>query len=382
MNSFTLVASNLRRRPSRTMMMTFCVATVFFVVSMLFQGNTAIRYAVGPWAENRLTTTNLASHVLLLPRRYVDQVRTVPGVERVTYATFVGAFFGDPTNDITAYAVEPESWLNIYSEWVVDPAVRKAFIARKDGVLVGEALAGLLGLKVGDDIAIGSARFKAQNGSSTAKFHVTGIFRGRSPHAMTFWMIVHHERFDELRADDDDTIGFTLQTIRLGHAATDVARRIDALFAKSAFPTITESSNDYSRNFFRQVSDYELLFKGVGAAALTVILLVVATTMTVAVFERREELAVLRSIGFSTRRIWALILWETLCVVIAGGIIGFLMYTLFSMNVGVPRAALMLSLQMILPALLVIVLLGCITAAIPALVCARMNVARALAKIV
>jgi putative ABC transport system permease protein len=70
------------------------------------------------------------------------------------------------------------------------------------------------------------------------------------------------------------------------------------------------------------VGDLSALLNGIGLAACFTILLVTANTMSMAVRERRTEIAVLKTLGFSSAQLLGLVLAEALLLAAAGGALG------------------------------------------------------------
>jgi putative ABC transport system permease protein len=64
------------------------------------------------------------------------------------------------------------------------------------------------------------------------------------------------------------------------------------------------------------------LLNGIGLAVSFTILLVTANTMSMAVRERRTEIAVLKTLGFSSARVMGLIVVEALALGFLGGAVG------------------------------------------------------------
>ena len=64
------------------------------------------------------------------------------------------------------------------------------------------------------------------------------------------------------------------------------------------------------------------LLNGIGLAVAFTILLVTANTMSIAVRERQQEIAVLKTLGFSSGLVMTLILSEALLIGILGGALG------------------------------------------------------------
>ena len=65
-----------------------------------------------------------------------------------------------------------------------------------------------------------------------------------------------------------------------------------------------------------------LLLNGIGVAVTFTILLVVANTMSIAVRERRKEIGVLKTLGFTSSQVMGLIVAESLLIGVIGGAVG------------------------------------------------------------
>src|SRR5206468_12123071 len=70
------------------------------------------------------------------------------------------------------------------------------------------------------------------------------------------------------------------------------------------------------------IGNLALLLNSIGLAVIFTILLVTANTMSMAVRERRTEIAVLKTLGFTSRQVMGLILAEALTIGALGGGIG------------------------------------------------------------
>ena len=68
-----------------------------------------------------------------------------------------------------------------------------------------------------------------------------------------------------------------------------------------------------------------LLLNGIGLAVAFTILLVTANTMSIAVRERQQEIAVLKTLGFSSVLVMSLIMSEALLIGVVGGLLGLLL---------------------------------------------------------
>ena len=77
--------------------------------------------------------------------------------------------------------------------------------------------------------------------------------------------------------------------------AGEVSKAIDALFENSDAQTRTETEKAFAAGFISMAGNLALLLNGIGLAVAFTILLVTANTMSMAVRERRTEIAVLKT---------------------------------------------------------------------------------------
>jgi len=119
------------------------------------------------------------------------------------------------------------------------------------------------------------------------------------------------------------------------------------------------------------------------AAVFFTILLVAGNTMAQAVRERTGELGVLKAIGFTDGQVLGMVISESMLIAIAGGAIGLALGWLF-VSAGDPtRGALPVFFfppGEIVTGIVMVVLLGIVTGAIPAIQAMRLNAVEALRK--
>jgi putative ABC transport system permease protein len=101
-----------------------------------------------------------------------------------------------------------------------------------------------------------------------------------------------------------------------------VAKAIDARFENSEAGTTTETEAAFRADFMAMVGNLALLLNSIGLAVIFTILLVTGNTMSMAVRERRTEIAVLKTLGFRSGQVMALVLTEALTIGALGGAIG------------------------------------------------------------
>jgi hypothetical protein len=99
----------------------------------------------------------------------------------------------------------------------------------------------------------------------------------------------------------------------------DVAMRVDARFASSAWETRSQSEQDWMASWLEQMGNIELLMLVIGAVVFFTLLLVTGNTMAMSVRERYAEMAVLKNRRFQGPHRADLVLSEACLIALAGG---------------------------------------------------------------
>ena len=101
--------------------------------------------------------------------------------------------------------------------------------------------------------------------------------------------------------------------------AGNSAELIDATFANSAFETTTSTENAFVRAIAEQIGDVGAIVMAILGPVLFTLLLVCGNAMAQSVRERTNELAVLKTLGFTDGRVMGLVLIESFVLAVAGG---------------------------------------------------------------
>jgi len=327
MKFFRLVWVNLLRKKLRT---TLTIGS-FMVALFLYGLLVAIRAAFGGNADvagvDRLDVINKTSLIMPLPYSYRERLAAMPGITGVTFATWFGGVYQDEKNFFPQYAVDSETWLKVYSEYVVTEAQRKAFLADRQGCLVGRKLAKRFGFKVGDRIPLRGTIW-----TGTWEFNVAGIYDGNRPEVDTTPLLFRYDYLEERRNFGKGTVGWYV--VKLGNPddAVTVTKRIDDAFANSPYETLTQTEKAFAASFAKQMGNIEFLVLVIGSVVFFTLLLVAGNTMAIAVRERTGELAVLKTVGFTDLGVLALVMAETLLIAGQGGVLGLALAKFFSLG--------------------------------------------------
>ena len=98
-----------------------------------------------------------------------------------------------------------------------------------------------------------------------------------------------------------------------------MAKAIDTTFENSDAETKTETEGQFLAGFLALVGDLALILNSIGLAVAFTILAVSANTMSMSIRERRKEIAVLKTLGFSSALVLTLVLGEAVVIGLLGG---------------------------------------------------------------
>lgn len=320
-NHWTLIWANLTRRRPRFI---FTLLSVIFAFA-LFGVLLALRQAFGAGAHftrtERLLTMNAVSLVNPLPLTLGRRIARVPGVSAVDAQAWFGGYFRTPSQAVYALAVQARPYLKVYPHVRLVPAQRRAWLDQRRGVLIGRALARRFGWRIGQQIPLRSSIWRNRDGTNTWQVIVAGITSSRTGRRSGV-LVMHYRYLDQARTFARRTVSFFVLKVAEPRRAGSIGRAVDALFANSPNQTHTAPEAVFVRNFTSQFGDIAAIVAAVLSAVFFTMLLVTGNTMTQSVRERFREFALLKALGFSVRRLCALVLLESLALTTLGAIVG------------------------------------------------------------
>jgi putative ABC transport system permease protein len=163
-----------------------------------------------------------------------------------------------------------------------------------------------------------------------------------------------------------------------------IAERVDAMFKNSDAETKTETERAFQLGFVAMLGNIKTLISSISSVVVFTILLVTANTMAMSIRERAREIAILKTLGFTRRRLLGLLVAESAGIALAGGLLGTLGARLFYSLVDVWKHTqgffpiFVVEPETIAIGLLLSVLIGVTSAAVPAYRVSRQTIAHAL----
>ena len=365
MTFFNLARKNAWRKPLRTVLLIVSIAVAFLIYGFTASFLNGAQGTAGA-SDDILGVTSAGGRTQPLPMAAMSRIAADPGVAMVGYVTRLRGFVDVEKNVVAISAGDPDRLLAVNGKGLgLTPALVEAIGRARDKVLVGRALAEAQGWAVGQRATVTAFDMPRVDGGRDWRFEIAGIFEGENAATDTYFMIARYDYVNAARARAKDTVDAFIVRPGAGVSPGELAARIDMLFANSATPTRPQSEKQFLEAFLRQYADTGLIVNLVVGAAFVTLLMIVVNTMIFAVRERTFEIGVLKTLGFSSLRIVALILAETLFVFAVGGGLGLVLAKLATLLAG-PELGLVLSLPVLAKALAIIAALGLATAALPA----------------
>ncbi len=319
MNLATYARRNLFRRRGRTILTVLAVAVAVLIFSAIRTVGVTFNAAADDAMSDRLATRHKVSITMQLPRRYIDEVRALPGVTGATSANWFGA--KDPKERIPFFAgfAADDKWFDVFDDMKVDPAQLAEWKTTPSGVILGDILAKTFGVKPGDRLTITSDIYPGD-----WEFKVVGIYMPQRRTVDRNSLIMHWEYLNnDPRAElTKDQIGWVMTRIGGGVKSADMSRTIDKIFDERDDQTVTMSERAFNLSFIGAFAAVLTAFDLVSIVILLIMMLILANTIAMSVRERTHEYGVLRAIGFLPRHIVIFILGEGVVLGLLGGVLG------------------------------------------------------------
>jgi putative ABC transport system permease protein len=369
MKYLPLLWKSLWRKKIRTLFTIGSLFIAFFLFGLLMAIRTAFSFGVEIAGVDRLVLIHKVSLIMPLPISYQAQLQNTPGVEVATHNTWFGGVYQDPANFFAQIVVDPEPFMKIYPEYVLPPDQMKAWLADRQGAIVGADLAERFGWKIGDRVPLQATIWQPKGGGLAWEFNIAGIYDGEQGVDKTQFFF-RYDYLDENRAGGEGMVGWFVVKIADPSQSQALGERFDGMFANSSAETKTTTEKGFVEGFANQVGDIGTIMISIASAVLFNILLIAATTMGQAVRERTSEMAVLKTLGFSGATILVLVLGESLIITSLGGGLGLLMSWLFVQQ-GDPTGGMLpifvLPSRDVIAGAALIVTMGLLAGALPAL---------------
>ena len=259
-----------------------------------------------------------------LPQDYTRHIAKQPGVTDVIP---IKVFTNNCRASLDAIVFQgmPADKLKAIRDVELQSGSWSEFERQDDGALVGQAVAARRGLNVGDKFTIGDVTVL-----------VAGAFRSAT--AADENLIYTHLDFLQRARGKNDVGTVTQLEVHLAEGANvdAVAAAIDQHYRGGPVGTTTRTKGMFQADTLADLAELIGFIHWLGYACVGLVLALVATTTVMSVQDRIKEHGVLQTIGLRPRRIFQLVVAESVLLSSTGGLLGiglgmaFLTFTGFS----------------------------------------------------
>jgi putative ABC transport system permease protein len=292
------------------------ISLFLFVVLMILLRELTVPLSDGGAAQ-RLAIRNKVSLGSPLPIRQLSVMAQIPGLEVVMPMTWIQGKFqeNDPALRWPQFAVDPKKFRQIFpdaimtdKEWSDWEGDRRSCIVGADTAKDKEHP-----MKVGQKIHLISGIYPCE-----LELTVVGIYHGTINDA-PLWF---HDAYFQTAMNDWGKVGSYWARVTDPSKAGEVSAAIEAAFANTADEVRAETEHAFIGTFVGMWGNISTLIGGIASAVTVTLLLVTASTMSMAIRERFRELAILKALGFRRRELYAFIVAESFTLVGLGTLIG------------------------------------------------------------
>jgi len=230
MKYLPLIVRNLLRRKIRTIFTTASIFIAFLLFGVLMALKAAFSMGVEVAGADRLMMIHRVSFIQPLPKSYLERMRPVEGITLISHANWFGGIYQDPSNFFANMAVDPETWLAMYPEYVLPEEQKRAWFADRTGAIVGADLAKRFGWKVGDRVPLKATIYQKPDGAPW-EFTVDGIYDSPMKGADKTQFFFHYDYLNESVRGTfmADQVGWYLIKVSNPAEADAIAKRVDSL---------------------------------------------------------------------------------------------------------------------------------------------------------
>jgi putative ABC transport system permease protein len=375
----SFVVRNTFRNKRRSLLTMLSISFSLLLLTLMVSIWRTFYIDVGaPDSAKRVITRDRVSLAFFLPGYYRDKIRSLPGVVAVAPMTWFGGRFKDdrPENFFAQMATDPDEYLKVASDKIVPPDQVVAWQRDRAGALVDVTLADKYGWKIGDKIMLLGTIFPVN-----LELTIRGIYRRDPPQNALYFNAKYLE--ESLGWFKGQAGWYSTQLARTDDVAR-VSSEIDSMFRNSPEQTKTESEKAFQLSFVATLGNVKAFILGICGAVVFAILLVSANTMAMSVRSRTREVALLKTLGFTRRRVLSLFVFEAVALAVSGGLLGILgaagliqWLTHSSIALGIP-----INMKVTLPtmglSLLVAATVGFMSGYVPAYGASRINIVEGL----
>ncbi|HUD66926.1 MAG TPA: FtsX-like permease family protein [Candidatus Sulfotelmatobacter sp.] len=369
-----LVLKNLLRSKRRTILTVLSIAVSLFIFSALTSLPTVANRVLADTASSvRIACRTKMGQAYPLPEAYKAKIAETPHVVAVTPDNFFGGIYHEVSDQFPNIAVDPERIDVMWPDWGFSPGGIEQFKKLRTACLVADGTMKRFHLNVGQQIQLRGATYYPVNVSLTI---VGTIAKGPAPSFLVF----RRDYLEEIEGRPGRVDNFWVRADS-SQAVPGIIQSVNAKFANSSAETQCDSEAVFIGGVIGRFRMFFTLARILGLIVVVTIGLVAANAAAMSIRERRNEIAVMRSIGFRSPLILRLLIAESVVTALAGCMLGcgaaFALLKIFSVTsdvLGPFVGAMQIPPPALLETFLAAILIGVLSSYVPARSAARRNI--------
>jgi len=384
MKLFTYIFRNITRNKIRSLLTILSVGFSLALMTVLY-GFMASQetWKKGASQANRIVVMNVQGFSGKVPISMVDDVRATDGVVAAVPYSWFGGTLQEETMPFAEFATDADQVFDVWPEMKISDDELKAWKSNRQGCVVDRRIAEKRNWKIGQRVPLKGTFFPVD-----LDLELMGTFDAPK-NTDSLWF--HWKYLDEsLKAKESEGAGNSgtiFARVDDSSNIPNVIQAVDDRFASSDTPTRSQTEAAFAQMFVDMLGNVQVMIRWIGLLVVLCLSLVAANSMAMAMRERVTEIAVLKAIGFSGRRVLVMVLGEAFMVSFLGGILGVAMGCglLHMMHLALPQQFPFTLIEMMGPwityGFFVAGGIGLISGLIPAIQASRLSVVNGLRRV-
>jgi len=310
---------NVRRNKLRSFLTILSVAFSLALMTILY-GYLAMQRVSQAEAQkhDRVVVLNKLGFAAPMPIAHVDKISKMDGIVAATPFSWYGGNYKGEQALFAQFGVEPETMFEVFGEYEIPEDQVAEFKSNRRACVVDVGLAESMEWEIGDKIPLEGTIYQQD-----LDLQLVGTFKAPQNTGSLFFNWNYLD--EELKAGGaafSGNAGSVYAKCKSQDAVAQMSEDIDAKFLNSENATRTRSEAAFQKMFADMLGDVQTYIRYISMAVVFALALVAATAMAMSMRERTTEIAVLKAIGFSKKRVLGLVLGESTMIAILGGILG------------------------------------------------------------
>jgi len=319
----------LYRNLTRNMLRTLLTCAAVALPIMIYVLSTAVIDGINRFLENsakqlRLAITQKTSIVNPLPSGHRAKIESLDperrGIVSVCGMNWIGGKVANDPRPLSTMGADADTFMATFPEYNLTQEEIDAWHRDRQAIIVGSATARQFGWKLGDRINIRAS----VPPYSLMEFHIISTAE-KAEDPITLWFRRDYV-VEELKKNGygEDWVSFYFVKCATKSDVDHYRGAIDDLFARTPNETKTQDEKAFMNEFITQQFDLPRNLTILAAVTVFVAIMAAANTMSMNFRDRLNELATLKSLGFSSGFLFALVQSESLLLCGVGGLVGAL----------------------------------------------------------